>query len=239
VPTWVWFRFLRVLYWRASGVVGVELLPVQPQRILRLEDLVTELRHDAVLRQPPLGLDVAQMAVCGTVVTRAIGVHAGGAGRHGQCVADGCTACQSDLIERVAADVDGTFEVSLRDGLADQRDHPAGRVAVQGREWPANDLDALGIRQVEVTHLTLAVGHGGRDAVGVQTQAAHAEGGPSAEAPRTDLQILRVVVAVVDHQTRNAGHCFGQVHHGAGGPQRAVIDHAGCEGRVLQITDCP
>jgi hypothetical protein len=77
-----------------------------------------------------------------------------------------------------------------------------------------------------VAHLALAVRHAGRDAVGVQAQAAHAEAGARTETARADLQILRVVVAVRDHQAGHTRHRLGQVDHRARAAQRGGIDNA-------------
>ncbi len=55
---------------------------------------------------------------------------------------------------------------------------------------------AVRAEHAEVRELPLAIGHGGGDAVGVQAQAAHAEGGARTEAADGKLRVLRVVLAV-------------------------------------------
>jgi hypothetical protein len=72
-------------------------------------------------------------------------------------------------------------------------------------EKAAQHFDALRHIKVEGGGLSLAVRHAGRDAVGDQLHAAHAEGGAGAEAARGNLQILRVVLAVGCHQSRHGG----------------------------------
>jgi hypothetical protein len=86
-------------------------------------------------------------------------------------------------------------------------------------------LAALRPGKVEVRHLALPVGAGGRNAVGIQADAPHAETGARAEAARADLQVLRVVVAQVDDQPGHAAHRLREVDHRAGGTQRGGVDH--------------
>ena len=57
----------------------------------------------------------------------------------------------------------------------------------------------------------LAVGHGRRNAVGNQANAAHAERRARAKASRRDLQVLRVVLAVLDDNARDAPEALGEI----------------------------
>ena len=88
----------------------------------------------------------------------------------------------AQLVQAEAAEVDGGLAARLLEPGAEHRDHAARTVAVEHRERPAQDLDALRAGKVEVRHLALAVGHRRRNAIGVQAHAAHAETGASAEA---------------------------------------------------------
>src|SRR6187399_334183 len=63
--------------------------------------------------------------------------------------------------------------------------------------------------------LPLAIGHGGGNAVGVDPQAAHAEGGAGAEATDRQLRVLRVVLAVEGRDPGNAGQALGDIDLGA------------------------
>src|SRR5258705_136236 len=60
--------------------------------------------------------------------------------------------------------------------------------------------------------VALAVGHRGRDAVGDEAHAAHAEGRARAEAARGDLQVLGVVLAVLHHEAGHAPQTLGEIH---------------------------
>jgi hypothetical protein len=115
----------------------------------------------------------------------------------------GNSDAQARLPQAVAAHVAVHGVGGLTRRGADQRNHAARVGAIQRRERAAQDLDALRTGNVEVRHLSLPVGHGRGDAIGVQAQATDAEGGARTETARADLQVLRVVVAQVDHQ---AGH---------------------------------
>jgi len=84
-------------------------------------------------------------------------------------------------------------------------------VAVDGGKWSAQHFDALGRIEVEGGGLALAIGHAGRNAIADQFDAAHAEGRAGAEAARRDLQVLRVVLAVLRNQARYGGQRFRRV----------------------------
>ena len=61
-------------------------------------------------------------------------------------------------------------------GLAGDVDHPAGRVTVQGREGAAQHLNGVNAADINIRGLPLAVGHGGRNAIHIDAQSAHAIG---------------------------------------------------------------
>ena len=88
---------------------------------------------------------------------------------------------------------------------------------MQGRERPAQHFHALAAHQAEVRQLALAIRHGRRDAVGVQAQAAHAEGGARAEAADRELGVLGEVAAVAGQQAGDSAQHFGHVSIGAVG----------------------
>jgi hypothetical protein len=97
--------------------------------------------------------------------------------------------------------------------LGEHGDHAARRVAVERRERAAQHLDALGREQREAAGLPLPVGHRLRDVVLVEPDPAHAERRARAEAARADLDVLRVVLAVVRDDARDAHERLGQVDH--------------------------
>src|SRR5690606_22560832 len=76
-----------------------------------------------------------------------------------------------------------------------ERDHAAGGIAEQCREWPTQDIDACRGTEFEGPGLPLAIGHRQRDAVLDQAHAANPEGSASAEAARGNLEVLGIVVA--------------------------------------------
>ena len=96
--------------------------------------------------------------------------------------------------------------------LGEYVDHSSGGIAVEHREGSAQDLDAPGGPEVDVRDLRLPVRQRRRDAVDDHPQPAHAEGRAGAEAADRDLQVLRVVLPVVGHDTGQCGQGFGEVH---------------------------
>ena len=95
--------------------------------------------------------------------------------------------------------------------LGEDRDHAAGGVAVERREGPAQHFDVIGRAEIELRELALPVGHGARNAIGVQPHAAHAEARARAEAAHGELQILRVVLAALHGDARHLVERLGQV----------------------------
>src|SRR5690606_30798763 len=89
--------------------------------------------------------------------------------------------------------------------LGRQADHAAGRVAVQGRARPPNDLDLLRGAEVDAVDRALPVGQGLRNAVDEDLDAAYAEVRARAEAANRHAQILREVEAVLHEEARHAG----------------------------------
>lgn len=89
---------------------------------------------------------------------------------------------------------------------------------------PRDHLDALGGVEVEGGRLALAVRVGGRDAVGDELDAAHAEGRARAEAAHRDLQVLGIVLDGSDHQAGHAGERLGGVHAEVAGLVGAQVD---------------
>jgi hypothetical protein len=94
-------------------------------------------------------------------------------------------------------------------GVEQQRTTRA--VAVEHGGRAAHHVDARRIAQREVGGLALAVGGAGGNAVHVQAQPAHAEGGARAKSAHRDLQVLGEVLAVQHHQARHARQALGQV----------------------------
>src|SRR5690606_32667645 len=96
----------------------------------------------------------------------------------------------------------------------EHRDDPARRIAVQRRKRAAKDFHPTSGFEHEVGDLTLAVGHGRRDAVAVQAHAADAEARAGPEAADRYLQPLRLVLAVARNHARYALQGLGQAQPG-------------------------
>src|SRR5471032_1233912 len=109
--------------------------------------------------------------------------------------------------------------------LGKQLDHAAGMVAVDSRKRSAQYFDALGGIEVEGGGLALAIGHGGGYAVADQAHAAHAKGGTGAKAARGNLQILRIVLAVLHHQPGHGGQRFRGVDADLTILDTGAVDH--------------
>ncbi len=212
--------------------VGIELRSREPERVVgRLVDRVGEHHHLVALALPAQPY-VAEPAPGRTVRAKAVGGEARQAGTDVPPALQGRGEGGAGLGGVVAAEVEVEFKLALACRAAEQGDHAARAVAVERREGPAQDLDALGAGQVEVGDLARAVGHGGRDAIGVETQAPHAEARARTEAARADLQVLRVVVAVVDGEAGHALQRFREVHHQAACAYLLGVHHGDGVGRV-------
>src|SRR5690606_39620133 len=112
-------------------------------------------------------------------------------------------AAQARASGQVAMAAGGRTQVQARLWSAvgaPQLDYATGGIAVERRERAAHDLDAVAGGEGEVRDLALAVRCGGRDAVGIQAHAAHAEGRARAEAADRQLGVLRAVLAVARQQ---------------------------------------
>ena len=95
--------------------------------------------------------------------------------------------------------------------------HTARGIAVQLRDRPAQQFDALGRCQARRCRLALAVRHGGWNAVNQQAHAAHAESRARAEAAYRQLQILRKVLPVAYLQAGHGAHQLRQIDQRGGG----------------------
>ena len=140
---------------------------------------------------------------------------------------------ESDALDAVAAECGGDLADGLRPAVGGEHaDHAAGGVAVERRERTAQHLDPRRRRQVEVRDLALPVRSGGGNAVHIQAQAAHAEGGPGAEAARGDLDVLRVVLPVERHHPRHPRQRFRQVDLRSAVADGLRVDHVDRSRRV-------
>ena len=225
---------------RDGGLVGIcgEVFALQAQRVLCPLVVVRQLHGHRVGGTLPAQAQIAQRAVCRALRPEAVHIQVGitcpqikpgpQRRRHGHPA----------LAQTKAAQIQRDLGLGLLDRGREQRNHTTRAVAVQHRERATQHLDALCAGQVKVRHLALAVGHGGGDAVSVQAQATHAKRRPRAKAAGADLQVLCVVVAVVDHQARHAGHHLGQIDHRPGITQCAGVN-CGDGKRRLQHPQCP
>jgi hypothetical protein len=214
--------------------VGIELRLGQPQRVLCVQVLVAELPDDLVMLAAPAQAQVGQQPLGAALRPQAIGVEVGDAAAHLETVAQWRLQRQPLLAQAVAAPVHPHFRCARGDRRRIQGHDAARAVAVQRRERPAQHLDALGTGQVEMRDLTLPIGHRGGNAIRIEPQPAHAEGGPGPEAARAELQVLRIVLPLVGHQPGHAHQRLGQVHHRTGFAQRLLVDHGGGKGRVTE-----
>src|SRR5450830_69653 len=98
-------------------------------------------------------------------------------------------------------------------------------VAVDGGKRSAQYFDAFGGIEIEGGGLALAIGHGGGDAVADQAYATHAKRGTGTEAARGNLQILRIVLAVLHYQPGYGGQRFRSVDANLAILDTGAIDH--------------
>ncbi len=197
----------------AGARVALEGRPGDAKRVLGVA-LVQGVGDDgdlAVARGRDGQLGVALFARGGAVRPVAVGLEA----RRIQDIADPARLAlriQVKLAHAVAAGRAAELDGRRTLAVAGEELHDTARViAVQGREWAAQHFDAFGHVEIEGGGLALAVGHGRRNAVRNQANAAHAEGRARAEAARGDLQVLRIVLPVLHHDARNGGERFGQI----------------------------
>jgi hypothetical protein len=85
----------------------------------------------------------------------------------------------------------------------------------------------------------LTVGNRRRDVVHDQLDAADAETRPRPESARADLQILRIVLAVLDHEARHARQRFGEIDQRLSEPQVRALDHVDGGRRILRARGLP
>ncbi|MNN30764.1 hypothetical protein D3C81_1444230 [compost metagenome] len=114
---------------------------------------------------------------------------------------------------------------------APQLQHAPGGIAVQRRKRPAQHVHPLGAQQVEVRQLALTIGHGRRDAIHQQPNAAHAKGGTRAKATDRQLRVLCKILPLTRQQARHAAQRFGYQRP----PAIAVGIHRGGRGRQVEI----
>ncbi|CAM4455046.1 hypothetical protein STLA111740_21190 [Stenotrophomonas lactitubi] len=197
--------------------VGRHLRAAQSQRVLRVGRVQrVEQQFQAAASELGAQPRVQRLAARTAVVTPTIGAEMVG----GHVVVDalaGPAQLRADA-ERVVGT--GIHAQPPRvTGLALRTPHlqyAPGRVAVQGRERPAQHLDALGTEQAGVRQLALPIGHGRRYAVDQHTHPAHAEGRACAEASDRQLGVLREVLPVAGQEARHPAQRLGQLRVGAG-----------------------
>jgi len=197
---------------RGLGAVFLHLRPGQAQRILRIGlKAVADQSQGAGVPQVKGEPGIGRVAVGRAVVAVTVGHEA--LHRHVVARRPGAATHTRPGGPAVVAGVGGLhgqFRV-LRWRGAPQLDHPAGGVAVQRRERPAQHFHPRPAEQVEVRELALAVGHGRRDAIGIQPDAAHPEGRARTGAADGDLRVLGVVLAVARKQAGHTAQLIGQV----------------------------
>ena len=145
------------------------------------------------------------------VVAIAVGVHARGIEHEARAIG-GTFGGQVVLAHAIAAHQ--RFGADTRRAFAvagEHLDYAARVAAIQGGGRAAQYFDALGGVEVERGRLALAVRGAGGDAVGNQLDTAYAKGRTGAEATGGNLQVLRIVLAVLHHQAWHAGQRFGGV----------------------------
>ena len=215
------------------GRVGGELFRRQAQRVVGLLAVAAGQHHHRVVQPLPAQPQVGQLPVGRALWPKAAHVHGHGAGLEVEAAGQRRGHGGADLSQPEAARIGRQLDARLARRRTEQGDHPARTAAVEHGKRPPQHLHARRAGQVEVRHLSLPVGHGGGDAVGVQADAAHAEAGAGAEAARADLQVLRVIAAVGDDQPGHPCQALRQVDHRPGLAQRLAVD-AGDRKRRLQ-----
>ncbi len=191
---------------RRLAWVLLELRARQAQRVLRV-GLAQAVRHHGEIA-------VFQLAV--EMIARRRAVLAIAVGLEAREVADRVDGAKlpADLERAAPGAVAAAEQVDFRHrrvGSIHRVDHDdaARRIAIERRERPAQHLDALCGAERERRRLPLPVGHRRRDAVRDQSYSPHAEGRARAEAARLDLQVLRIVLAVLHRDARHAPQALG------------------------------
>ena len=209
---------------RGRARIGAELRAAQAQRVLRALLVVGQQQRHVVAVAGKAQAQIDQRAARRALRSQAIDVDLAGRRTQVEAALQRQRQRHPPLHQAEAGLVDGRLGAGLGGRRGDQRDDAARAVAVERRVGATQHLDALRAGEIEVRHLALPVGHGRRDAVGIDTHTAHAEAGARAVAARTDLQVLRVVVAVGDNQARHPRQCLRQVDHRPGAAQRCRVD---------------
>ena len=161
---------------QAAGVIGFDIHAVKQQG--QLTDVIDAHAQFGV-RQVFAGAAVIAVAVSGKAVGRYGVIDVPGM----RSVADGAGRLQAIVPGAEAAVIAAGFDGwRLAAGLGRHIDHPAGGVAVQRRERTAQDIEAIDAADINIRGLALAIGHGGRNAVDVNAQPAHAVGGTGTKA---------------------------------------------------------
>ena len=86
--------------------------------------------------------------------------------------------------------------------LGNDVDDAPGRIAVQRRRGPAQNLDPLGRPKIDIIELGLSIRGGFRDAVNQHLDLTHPKSGPRAKAPNRETEVLGKVGAILG---KNAG----------------------------------
>src|SRR5690606_29798112 len=187
----------------------------QAQRILRFDiDAVDDDGQPAVVVKLHAELGVAQVLARGAVVTITIGGKPVGADH----VIEGIgrpAGLDAVVICGIAARGGRRLYAGRRFAIFGEYLHDAARrIAVQRGKRAAQHFDARHRRDIDVRRLALPVRHGGGYAVDIQAHAAHAERRPRAEPAHRQLQVLRVVLAVLYLQAGHAAQPLGQTDAG-------------------------
>ena len=162
-----------------------------------------------------IGFDVdagiEQVFVGGALCAVAIGQKAAGAEHIANAV--GFTlGFEAQALLAIAAQRESAFHLWLAFALLGVGVDDAARgIAIQGRVRPAQHFHALQRAYVDVVGLALSVRHGGRDAIHINLDAAHAKGGACTKAANRQLQVLRVILAVLQLQAGHAAQRFRNV----------------------------
>ncbi len=207
--------------------IDLQLPPAQAQRILRVVglDRIDRQPHRSERRVQKAGAEIQDAASGGAVRSMASGVKRFAVQRVG--VRRGAPGqVRGGSLGVVGAGREADLATGrLRFQGRGERDHAAGRVAIERGKRSAQHLDALGRVQRKVRNLALAVRQGRRNPVHVQSQAAHAERGAGAEAADRDLQVLRIVLAVQRDHAGDAVQCLRDIHAQLGVVQILAFDH--------------
>ena len=206
--------------------IGIELRAREAERVLGIGHVhAIDEQRERMRADFPFAFRVQQITACRALRTKTIGFEPGCIDDDTTLVTGRKTAARSQAPQVVRSGRAAHSECRLLGRcFADELDHAPRRIAVERREWAAQHFHALSRRQRETRYLPGTIGRARRNAIDQHFDATYAKAGARAISTRRNLQILRVVAAVLHVDTGNASECFGKIDLQLTGAQRVAID---------------